>query len=214
MDSLTLEQCKQWSKNKLINPITNRKIKENGPTYIKIEKKCKELTKKERKKESKKDKDKELQILIQKIKDSKKPKIPPKQQQQKPPPLPPRREIPDDKIKVKIVKKKRPFINVIFEDDNGIEVSERTLIDTGAVRSSISKRVANLLLLDVIGEASVTVGSGDIDVREIVEIIINVENENGDIIRKTLDVTIRKQKHSLLGMDWIGTIKPDFIYKN
>lgn len=34
--------CKQWSKNKSINPSTNRKIKLDGPTYKKIQKICDE----------------------------------------------------------------------------------------------------------------------------------------------------------------------------
>ena len=33
--------CKQWKKNKNINPLTGRAIKKNGPTYKKIEKMCK-----------------------------------------------------------------------------------------------------------------------------------------------------------------------------
>jgi len=32
--------CKLWKQDKIINPITNRKIKKNGPTYKEINKKC------------------------------------------------------------------------------------------------------------------------------------------------------------------------------
>ncbi len=35
-------QCKQWLKNKNINPKTGRKIKTDGPTYKKLEKACSE----------------------------------------------------------------------------------------------------------------------------------------------------------------------------
>ncbi len=35
--------CQKWEANKLINPITGRKIKENGPTYTKIMKQCNKL---------------------------------------------------------------------------------------------------------------------------------------------------------------------------
>ena len=34
------KECKEWKRNKLKNPKTNRKIKKNGPTYIKIKKNC------------------------------------------------------------------------------------------------------------------------------------------------------------------------------
>ena len=34
------ETCKKWMMNKTINPLSNRKIKENGPTYKMLEKKC------------------------------------------------------------------------------------------------------------------------------------------------------------------------------
>lgn len=33
-------ECEKWLKNTLINPRTNRKIKENGPVYKKLEKEC------------------------------------------------------------------------------------------------------------------------------------------------------------------------------
>jgi len=34
------ELCEKWKINKTINPITNRKIKENGPKYKELEKLC------------------------------------------------------------------------------------------------------------------------------------------------------------------------------
>ena len=35
--------CQKWEANKLVNPITGRKIKENGPTYNKLMKQCNRL---------------------------------------------------------------------------------------------------------------------------------------------------------------------------
>lgn len=35
--------CEQWEQNKSINPVTGRKIKVNGPTYKKMEKRCERL---------------------------------------------------------------------------------------------------------------------------------------------------------------------------
>lgn len=43
MDKLTLEICKQFTSNPEINPLTGRKIKINGPLYLTIQEKCKEL---------------------------------------------------------------------------------------------------------------------------------------------------------------------------
>ena len=43
MDKLTLEICKQFTSNPEINPLTGRKIKINGPVYLTIQEKCKEL---------------------------------------------------------------------------------------------------------------------------------------------------------------------------
>jgi hypothetical protein len=37
----TLEQCQAWRKNKLVNPLTKRKISEGGPVYKQLEKACK-----------------------------------------------------------------------------------------------------------------------------------------------------------------------------
>ena len=50
------ENCKLWKKNKLINPITNRKIKKNGPTYKKFYKFCKKSNSKNKCKQWKKHK--------------------------------------------------------------------------------------------------------------------------------------------------------------
>ena len=33
MNSISNEKLLEWNNNRLINPITKRKIKENGPTY-------------------------------------------------------------------------------------------------------------------------------------------------------------------------------------
>lgn len=37
--------CTKWLSNPLINPLTNRKIKKNGPTYNKIKKECEKVKK-------------------------------------------------------------------------------------------------------------------------------------------------------------------------
>jgi hypothetical protein len=44
--NLTKELCEKWTTNKLINPITNHKIKENGAIYKKLKKNCDILLKK------------------------------------------------------------------------------------------------------------------------------------------------------------------------
>ena len=36
--NLTKKHLVEWGKNKLLNPLTKRKIKENGPVYKKIKK--------------------------------------------------------------------------------------------------------------------------------------------------------------------------------
>jgi hypothetical protein len=36
-DIFSIEECKKWIRNKLLNPKTNRKIEENGPTYTKLQ---------------------------------------------------------------------------------------------------------------------------------------------------------------------------------
>lgn len=44
---MNVEKCKEWSKDRLIpspkNPLTNRKIKKDGPTYKQLDKDCKNL---------------------------------------------------------------------------------------------------------------------------------------------------------------------------
>lgn len=47
---MALATCEKWLLNPLINPVSNRKIKLNGPTYKKLEKQCKSLPKKSIKK--------------------------------------------------------------------------------------------------------------------------------------------------------------------
>jgi hypothetical protein len=39
-EDITIEDCKLWLSNKLVNPITRRRINENCITYNKFEKKC------------------------------------------------------------------------------------------------------------------------------------------------------------------------------
>ncbi len=43
MVSPSLIQCQAWRKNKLVNPLTNRKISEGGPVYKQLQKECKLL---------------------------------------------------------------------------------------------------------------------------------------------------------------------------
>ena len=118
-------------------------------------------------------------------------------------------------------------------------VIRSALIDSGAQHSAISRDVANLLGLSVVGHQLVTVGSGEQQLREIVRVNITVQSakaedcpqnltspgENTDGIvdshqqtcSKTiaLDVSIRdKLPHSLLGIDWVKMAKPKFIYSN
>lgn len=122
---------------------------------------------------------------------------------------------PDEKpsIKIKLGLKKRPFLLVKYQNEEGIEVFDTSLLDTGANRSVITPEIAELLDLNVIGETRVIVGSGEVVVREIVEIIIIAINEDGDKFRKKLDVSVRgKVPHSVLAMDWIGSIQPSFSY--
>ena len=48
---ITLKLCKKWRKDSSINPLTQRKIKKDGPLYKKINNQCEELFKQERLKE-------------------------------------------------------------------------------------------------------------------------------------------------------------------
>ena len=42
---LNSKLCDQWNKNPLVNPLTNKPIKQDGPTYRKIEEICKIIPK-------------------------------------------------------------------------------------------------------------------------------------------------------------------------
>ena len=59
--------CDKWLKNPLINPETNRKIKENGPKYKQLKKLCVKKEVKEVKKEDKEDK-KEVKKEVKEVK--------------------------------------------------------------------------------------------------------------------------------------------------
>ena len=125
----------------MINPLTNRKIKNGGPTFKKIELKCIQL---ERNNRQKKQIDRET--IIQKVKESVKPKKKTKKKTNLENLILKKKDEIKTSEKVDIIfkGKKRPFIDVKFQD-GGIEVLDSSLIDTGAVRSAISRNVANKL---------------------------------------------------------------------
>ena len=70
-NDITIENCREWIKNKTINPRTGRSISENGPIYKVYKKECDKLLKNLKSKKIKKNKklkDKKCLICLEKIK--------------------------------------------------------------------------------------------------------------------------------------------------
>lgn len=95
--------------------------------------------------------------------------------------------------------------NKVWTDD--------AVIDTGAESSSIGIKVAKRLGLKKIGSVRIIGVDGKVVVRNTFQVLVVVQDKNGKNVVKVLSVSEKQVEQTLLGMDWIGTVKPTFVYK-
>ena len=114
----------------------------------------------------------------------------------------------------------RPFIWVKASRINGKGfVKKKWLVDTGATRSTLCEKDAQILKLKSRGSIKVKSAMGSTR-RNVVNIAVQTllsgkPSDNGKITSSTiLAPTIRKSTigHSILGIDWICKIQPRFEY--
>jgi len=115
----------------------------------------------------------------------------------------------------------------------------RCLVDTGAQYSAITESVARTLKVRTRDCTGVRLGSNVLQNRDVVRVTVDVKTIAGDSIIVEMDCTVRqdrvaqshsiprvsrspsssprlprkpKQKHCVLGCDWISLVRPEFLY--
>ena len=127
-------------------------------------------------------------------------------------------------VSIKVVshsggKVKRPTVMATFrrvpksdDEKRGIGFSKRkVLVDTGATRTAITTDMAvNILKLKSQGSTNVTTGDGVTSQRLLVHTSIEVGGTVAYVWATVRPPTALK--HCILGIDWVGTTRPDFQY--
>ena len=88
----------------------------------------------------------------------------------------------------------------------------KMLVDTGASKSSIPKRIVEGVLgggeKEVLGERHVMLGNGMRDGRRVYGVVVGVGG-----VDVAMDAYCRHGlRHGVLGMDWVMAVKPMFVY--
>ena len=88
---------------------------------------------------------------------------------------------------------------------------KKVLVDTGATRTAITHEMAlDILKLRPRGSTHITTGDGVKTERLLVRISVEVCNTTSYVW-----ATVRPPhalKHCILGIDWVGTVRPDWVY--
>ncbi|KNC52941.1 uncharacterized protein AMSG_09109 [Thecamonas trahens ATCC 50062] len=125
-------------------------------------------------------------------------------------PAPPEVVALDEVVQIELRQRSRPFVAATIRKPGETEgLVIKMLVDTGASRTAIPRKVFESLGAQIVGTRTFTLGSGAKHERPIARVEIEIR---GSVVKA--DVGVREgMSHGLVGIDWIMAVCPEFVYR-